>query len=116
MHEMSILSNVVDIVLQHAEENHAVKVVEVSLVVGDMRDVVDELMESCFRFLCRGTVAEQARLTMTKIPVRVQCADCHLVFPVSKGDWRRIRCPDCGGAHFTVRTGREFFIDSITVE
>ena len=58
MHEMSILTNEVDTVLVYAAENNASWVIEVSLVVGDLRDVVDELMESCFQFLSRGTIAE----------------------------------------------------------
>ena len=41
MHEMSILTNEVDTVLVYAAENNASWVIEVSLVVGDLRDVVD---------------------------------------------------------------------------
>lgn len=45
MHEMSILSNVMDVVLKYAQENNAREVVSVTLVVGELRDVVDKLME-----------------------------------------------------------------------
>lgn len=45
MHEMSILSNVMDVVLKYAQENNVRKVVSVTLVVGELRDVVDKLME-----------------------------------------------------------------------
>lgn len=45
MHEMSILSNVIDVVLKYAQENNVRKVVSVTLVVGELRDVVDKLME-----------------------------------------------------------------------
>ena len=44
-------------------KNNASWVIEVSLVVGDLRDVVDELMESCFQFLSRGTIAEGLALS-----------------------------------------------------
>ena len=44
-------------------QNNASWVIEVSLVVGDLRDVVDELMESCFQFLSRGTIAEGLALS-----------------------------------------------------
>lgn len=47
MHEMAILSNVMDVVLDYAKKNQATKVVSVSLVVGELRDTVDDLMESC---------------------------------------------------------------------
>lgn len=45
MHEMSILSNVIDVVLKYAQENNVREVVSVTLVVGELRDVVDKLME-----------------------------------------------------------------------
>lgn len=45
MHEMSILSNVIDVVLKYAQENNVREVVSVTLVVGELRDVADKLME-----------------------------------------------------------------------
>lgn len=116
MHEMSILTNVVDTVLAYAAENNASRVIEVSLVVGDLRDVVDELMESCFQFLSRGTIAEGARLTMTKVPLKLQCEDCLLVFGADIRGRKQIACPDCGGNRLKVKSGREFLISSIVVE
>lgn len=115
MHEMAILSNVMDMVLDYAGQNDATEVEEVSLVVGEMRDVVDELMESCFRFLARDTIAANARLVMTKVPLRAQCNDCLLVFPVSVDPGTELACPECGSRNLSVKTGREFYISSITV-
>ncbi|RXZ53445.1 hydrogenase/urease maturation nickel metallochaperone HypA [Senegalimassilia faecalis] len=36
MHEMSILSNVMDVALKYAKENNAREVVSVTLVVGEL--------------------------------------------------------------------------------
>lgn len=116
MHEMAILSNVMDMVLDYAGQNDATEVEEVSLVVGEMRDVVDELMESCFRFLARDTIAANARLVMTKVPLRAQCNDCLLVFPAHVGPGAELACPECGSRNLSVKTGREFYINSITVK
>ena len=81
MHEMSILSNVMDVVLKNAKENNAREVVSVTLVIGELRDVVDELMESCFQFLCRNTIVKDAALHTEKVPLKAQCNQCRLVFP-----------------------------------
>lgn len=115
MHEMSILSNVMDIVLRYAEENDAKEVRSVSLVVGELRDVVDELMESCFRFLARGTIASNAKLNMTKVPLKAQCSECLLVFPADIKDPQTLICPDCGGKKLRIHSGKEFFIQSIEI-
>lgn len=67
MHEMPILSNVMDVVLKYAQENNVRKVVSVTLVVGELRGMVDEPMESCFQFLCRNTIVKDATLHMEKV-------------------------------------------------
>lgn len=115
MHEMAILTNVVDAVVVHAQKNNASEVKCVTLVVGELRDVVDELMESCFRFLAKGTVAENARLVMEKVPLKVQCSECRLVFPASLQDQKSLICPDCGCDKLSVAAGREFYISSIEI-
>ena len=81
MHEMSILSNIMDVVLKYAHENNVRKMVSVTLVVGELRDMVDELMESRFQFLCRNTIVKDATLHMEKVPLKAQCNQCRLVFP-----------------------------------
>ena len=115
MHEMAIMTSVVDAVLQHAQDNGATQVRGVTLVVGELRDVVDELMESCFQHLARGTIAENAQLTMEKIPLRARCAECGLVFPVSLREPGAPSCPDCGSTDLGIFSGREFMLKSIDI-
>lgn len=115
MHEMSILGNVMDVVLRYAQENDAREIRSVTLVVGELHDVVDDLMESCFQFLARDTIAAHAQLNMVKVPLKVQCQDCLLVFPAKVTSGNALACPDCGCSHVTIRTGKEFYIRDIEV-
>lgn len=115
MHEMSILSNVMDIVIDYAKKNDAHEVVSVTLVVGELRDVVDELMESCFQFLARGTIAEHASLIMEKVSLKAQCDECRLVFPADIKRPESLVCPDCGSTNLHIHSGKEFLIKSIEV-
>ena len=115
MHEMSILSNVMDVVLDYAEKNNAKEVVRVTLVVGELRDVVDELMESCFQFLARDTIAANASLIMEKVPLKAQCEHCRLVFAANMKQPESLVCPDCGNTQLRIYSGKEFLIKSIDV-
>lgn len=81
MHEMSILSSVMDVVLKYAQENNARKVVSVTLVVGELRDVVDELMESCFQFLCRNTIVKTPRFSWRKSRSKPSATSADWCFP-----------------------------------
>lgn len=115
MHEMAITGSIVDTVVRYATENSADRVVSVHLRIGELRDIVDSLMEGCFRFLARGTVADQARLRIDKVPLRAQCTACHLVFPADIHDTATLVCPDCGGTQLTIYSGKEFMIQDIEI-
>ena len=115
MHEMSILSNVMDVVLKCAQENNVRKVVSVTLVVGELRDVVDELMKSCFQFLCRSTIVKDATLHMEKVPLKAQRNQCRLVFPADIKQPETLVCPDCGSKQLHIHSGKKFLIKSIEI-
>lgn len=68
MHEMAIMTSIVDVVVRYANDNGAKQVRSITLVVGELHDVVDSLMERCFQFLARGTVAQDASLELKKVP------------------------------------------------
>jgi hydrogenase nickel incorporation protein HypA/HybF len=115
MHEMAITGEIVDAVVEHAKQNNADKVVKVNLRIGELRDIVDDLMQGAFHFLARGTIAEDAKLNITKVPLRAQCQECHLVFPAKLRQPETLVCPDCRSRNLSVYNGREFLIEDIEV-
>lgn len=115
MHEMSIVGNVVDAVVMYAKEESVERVVGVSLTVGALHDVVDDLMEKAFRFLARGTIAEGAYLKLNKLPLKVRCRQCHTVYEANLRIRESLDCPACGQRDVDVVQGREFLIDNIEV-
>lgn len=115
MHEMSIVSSVVDVVVDYASKNDAKQVRRVTLVVGELHDVVDSLMESCFRSLAKGTVAQEASLALVKVPMRAQCNECLLVYPANLKRAETLVCPDCGSKDFRIHNGNEFIIRDIEI-
>ena len=115
MHEMSIVGNVVKAVVMYAEEEGVERVAGVTLTVGALHDVVDDLMEKAFRFLARGTVAEGAYLHLNKLPLKVRCRECLTVHEANIRDRASLICPECGKQENDVVQGREFLIENIEV-
>lgn len=115
MHEMSICGPLVDTVVKYAEQNGARKVVRVHLRIGELRDIVDDLMQGCFRYLARDTIASQAELVLEKVPLRAQCQACNLVFPANIWKRETLVCPDCGGTKLRIYSGKEFLIQGIEI-
>jgi hydrogenase nickel incorporation protein HypA/HybF len=116
MHELSVTKNVLQLVIKHAEANKVSKVVGVKLEIGEMRDIVEDLMQKCFLYMARGTVAEGAAVQIKVIPLTCMCRDCNKVFPVdSHKGFDNLSCPKCGGNNLVPYTGQEFFIKEIDV-
>ncbi len=114
MHELPIIQDVLNIVLEHAQKHGVQKVVSVSLRVGELRDVVEEWMQRFFDYLTKDTVAEGAKLKVERLPVVFRCS-CGEEFSVNLRETREIRCPRCEGKEVALISGREFEIQGIEV-
>lgn len=115
MHEMSLVGDVVDVAERYARENGASRVVRIDLRIGEMRDVVDSLLEGCFAHLSKGTPTEGAKLCFEKVPLRARCRSCNLVFPVDMRSPRPPVCPDCASGEASLFSGWEFTIERIEI-
>ena len=115
MHEMALCTEVVDNVVAAAEEADAVTVDGVSMVIGEMRDIVVDLFDGFFHFRTRNTIAENAVVSYVTVPVTVDCRVCGQRFPVNMQSEDLVACPRCGATDYVFATGNEFFIESIDV-
>ncbi len=116
MHELSVTKNVLQLVIRYAEANKVNRVVGVQLEIGEMRDIVEDLMQKCFLYLARGTIAQGAVLKINVIPLTCICHTCNEVFPVdSHKGFENLSCPKCRGFNLVPYTGQEFFVKAIDV-
>lgn len=115
MHEMAITESVVEIVLNHAELAGAKKVVHVRLKIGEIRDVIHDMMEKCFRYIARGTIAEEAELEIMKVPLVVRCAGCGQEDREDISNYAEMKCNHCGSTDLELVSGNEFFIEDIKI-
>jgi hydrogenase nickel incorporation protein HypA/HybF len=115
MHELSVTESLLQVVLRHAREGHAGKVVSVSVRVGELSDLVSVWMQRYFDYLSRGTIAEGACIRIERIPATFRCDACGDVFPADPRTREAIRCPRCASDAMTLVTGRECFVEQIEV-
>ena len=113
MHELSVTEQLLNITLEHADRANAQKVLKVNLVIGDLSGFEGESIQFYFDLLSRGTKAEKASLSISRVPARVRCRQCRNEFAPEAMDWL---CPRCGGLIEDVISGREFYVESIEVE
>lgn len=115
MHELSYTRSIVDAVVSSAENAGAHRVKSVYLVIGELRDIVDDLFRGCFEYLARGTIASGAKVVIDKVPLTLCCRRCGTMFCADAISSQEIACPRCAEQDYAVSNGLEFFIDRIEV-
>ena len=76
MHELGIMANVLDIVLEYSQKNNVSKVHKISLEIGEYSGIVPHLAQDFFGYISKGSIAEGAEVEIKKVPLRAKCRDC----------------------------------------
>lgn len=113
MHEMGVTRSLVDAVEDHARRFGATGVRTVYLRIGFARDIVDEILDGCFKWMARGTVAEGCELVIERVPFTVRCNGCGQVYSLDVRNDATWPCPFCEAKDYVLNTGMEFMITSI---
>ncbi len=115
MHELSIMSNIFDIVIEHAEKNKATKINAVNLKIGVLSDIIPDWAQMYFDMLTKETIAENAKLNIDRVPASYKCRECDHVTNLEEGEWNFF-CEKCESADIELLTGRELSVVSIEID
>ncbi len=113
MHELSIVNNLMPPLLRAAEEQGAVRIVEVELMCGVLQQVVPDALEMAFEAVAHGTIAEGAQLRVEEEALAGRCRNCKREYAPSIDDYI---CPNCGRAEPELTAGRDIVLKSVVCE
>jgi hydrogenase nickel incorporation protein HypA/HybF len=113
MHELSVTESILEIASSHAQKANANKVTRINLVIGRLSSIVDDSVQFYWDVVAEGTICAGSTLKFTRIPAVLHCTTCSKDFEI---DQILSPCPQCGGYQTTIKSGEEFYIDSIEVE
>ena len=113
MHEMSLCEAVVEIAVEEAKKNGAERIRAVVLEVGVLGHVDPDALAFCFSAVSHGTLAENARLVIDRVPGSGWCLDCAKTVPMTE---RFGACPECGRRHVQMSRGAELRLRELEVE
>jgi hydrogenase nickel incorporation protein HypA/HybF len=114
MHELSIVSGVVDSVTESLAAYPGAKVLEVRLLVGALASVVVDSLQFCWGIATEGTPLEGSKLVVKTVPVVMHCANCDA--DVELEGLQSFRCPRCDEPCCDLRQGRELEIESFEID
>jgi hydrogenase nickel incorporation protein HypA/HybF len=113
MHEMSIAVNIIDIAVETARKNNALKINEIVLDIGTLSGIETESLLFCYDSACKNTMAEGSSLKLNIIPAKAVCDSCGFEFETASPV---PTCPICENFVLMVSGGRELKIKSINVD
>ncbi len=113
MHEMAIAEGILNIAMDYAKENKAVRIAEIGLRIGEMSGVETEALDFSFRMIAKDTIAENAVLKLNRIPLIGKCNLCGKEFHIEHYDFW---CPDCKDGVLGIQSGREMQVEYLEVE
>jgi hydrogenase nickel insertion protein HypA len=110
MHEHHAVQNLVN---QAVEKADTKKVIKVCFGLGELVGFDDESISLYFEQMKSGTPLEDAELEIKHYLPKLQCKDCSTVF---EDPDRKFICPSCSSTSLTLKSGKEFFLESIETE
>lgn len=114
MHELGIMTGVMDAVTKSAHDAGADKVLKVTLSVGEMTECIQDALEFAFEALTEDDpFVRDAELTINMIKPKSRCLECGAEF---EHDRFHMFCPECDSFATALLAGRELQIDSIEVD
>ncbi len=114
MHELSLLQALVGELEGVVRRYGARRVIRFRLEVGELANVVPELLEEAFNLLQEQIPWLSGAVMQTDVvPVRLACKTCGY-----EGGWahRTIRCPACTGTDVRVLSGEELRLREVELD
>ena len=110
MHELYVCQALIDQVETIAREKKADQVQTIHLGIGPLSGVEPRLLEQAFFIARAGTIADDAQLIITSLPLRVRCHQCgHCTDALPA----RLVCADCGDWHTQLVSGDELQLERV---
>lgn len=106
------MSGILRIVEEEARKHDATRIVAVKLDVGLLACVEEQTLAGCFEIFAEGTLAENARLDIRRVPLDCRCKECGHAFTLEK---RSFTCPNCDGREISFTGGHGCAISAIEV-
>lgn len=114
MHELGIMTSVMDAVIPAAREAGATRLLGVTLRMGEMTEAIEDALQFAFQVLTEeDPFTKDAKLTVHMVEPKSICLNCGEEFT---HDRFHMFCPFCDSFALQLLEGREQEIESIEVD
>ena len=123
MHEVSVVSTLVEAIIKELVKYNVTKVNSVTVVIGELTNLGEEQMSFAYEIVTRGTILEGSKFIIEKEPIELHCDSCGYDGPakvILDPDFDThsipiLACPECGG-QVTVTKGQSCVVKCMDIE
>jgi hydrogenase nickel incorporation protein HypA/HybF len=112
MHELSIATSIVDMVLQEIQRKNLPPVQTIAVRIGALSCVDPEALRFGFEAITADTSLAETKLQINEVPVQGKCRACNNEFTVQDFVFA---CPRCQSGQIEVTRGEELDIAYLEV-
>lgn len=114
MHELGLMTSVMDAVRDAATQAGATKVISIDLSVGEMTEAIGECLVFAYDALAeQDELFNGSQLNLNMVAPRSRCLECGNEFD---HDRFHMSCPACGSFACELIAGRDLTIDAVEIE
>ena len=113
MHELAICQALMTQIESIARYNHAVRVTAITVGMGPLAGVEEQLLKNAYPVASAGTVAADAELIVQLTPVCVRCSNCKKESTVPAN---HLVCAHCGDWRTTLVSGDELLLIRVELD
>lgn len=113
MHELGIMTGVMESVTTAARDAGADKILKITLRVGVMTEAIEDALRFAFDVVAENTLAEGAELEIIMVEPESICLSCGHTFA---HDRFHMLCPECESPFTELIKGKELEIASLEVD
>jgi len=113
MHELALCQALMSQVETLARDNQATKVITITLGLGPLSGVEEQLLKNAYPIASAGTVADGAELKIISTAVRVKCSACG---KESKAQANHLVCGHCDDWHTELISGDELLLIRVEMD
>ncbi len=113
MHELSIASSIINIIVDEVKTENLPRVKTIGLKIGVFSGILPDALEFGFDALKLETSLNSAKLVIEEVPLSGKCNSCHNSFTVRN---LIFSCPYCASTSIKIQQGEELDISYIEME
>lgn len=113
MHELSIATEIINIVGQYVDKGNHHRVQTVKVKIGKLTNVLTDSLQFCFEAIVKDSELNEAKLEIENVPLKFLCDDCNETS--TTGDYL-FKCLSCESSNIKIIAGDELNVSEIILK